>query len=71
MTLHYLNKVPRAARSGRTKKKIQGEKKKASAARLLVLFGERAVWCYGGISIWLALGGRGWGLKVAAFMGCR
>ena len=33
MALHYLNKVPRAARSGRTKKKIQGEKKKGSSSQ--------------------------------------
>ena len=30
MSLHYLNKVPRVARGGRTKKKIQEKKKKSS-----------------------------------------
>lgn len=37
MTLHYLNKVPRAARRGRAKRKLQNKKE----ARLLALFGEQ------------------------------
>lgn len=37
MTLHYLNKVPGAARTGKAKRKIQNEKE----AMLLALFGEQ------------------------------
>lgn len=64
MTLHYLNKVPRAARSGKTKRKIQNRKE----ARLLALFAEQPAAGRGSDS------GSPWRpvlkTRVAAFRGC-
>lgn len=61
MPLHYLNRVPRAARSGRTTNR--GKTK----ARLLARLESRQLWGHRGGQHSAGTGGGGWRLKGAAF----